>query len=365
MVWLAGAKLPSTPAAVQAAADPDLAMPLPSNEPAVRPRHAPRRAGAFVVVLLALCSAACGVARAADALRVAASRAPVSLPLYVAQQRGFFRDEGLDVTLDDCIGGQRCLRRLLDGHADLATSSEMPVVLRSFERGDLAVIATITNASDNLKLVARKAAGIAQGGQLEGKRIGVIVGTVAQYVVEMHLLDVGVDPKRVTMVPLQPEEVAAALRTGRVDAAAVWEPYAYEALRGPDAPGLRLPLSGGYIETYDLVAARALFGAREPQLVRLLRAVDRAEAFIQQEPAAAQAILMQRLGLDQHFVDWVWHGMAFRLSLDQSLLTTMEAEARWAQREGHVPAGTRLNVLTLVYPGPLKAVRPAGVGTGN
>jgi hypothetical protein len=30
-----------------------------------------------------------------------------------------------------------------------------------------------------------------------------------------------------------------------------------------------------------------------------------------------------------------------------------------------VPAGARPNVLTLIDPGPLKAVQPAAVGTGN
>ena len=339
-------------------------MPLLPEDPARPLRAVPCRWRALAALVLAAVGI-CSPAAAAESLRIAASRSPVSLPLYVALQRGFFHDAGLDVAIEDCIGGQRCLRRLVDGKADVATSSEMPLVLRSFERGDLAAIATITNASDNLKLIARKASGVVHGEQLEGKRIGVINGTAAQYLLETHLLAVGVDPRKVTMVPMQPEEVNAALRAARVDAAAVWEPYGYEALHGDDAPGVRLPLAGGYIETYNLVADRALFGVRDATLVRLLRAVERAEGFIQSDPAEAQAILMQRLGLDRHFIDWVWHGLAFRMSLDQSLLTTMESEARWAQREGHVAPGARINVLTLVYPGPLKAVKPTAIGTGN
>src|SRR5471032_3174973 len=51
---------------------------------------------------------------AADTLRIAAARAPVSLPLYVAQQRGFFADEQLDVVITDCVGGARCMRQVLD-----------------------------------------------------------------------------------------------------------------------------------------------------------------------------------------------------------------------------------------------------------
>ena len=323
-----------------------------------------RRATPWRVALAFAASAWLNPAGAADTLRIAASRAPVSLPLYVAQRRGFFADEHLKVVLSDCIGGTRCLHQLLADKADLATTSEMPVVLQAFAQADVAIVATLVHASDNLKLIARKASGVTSGEQLAGRKVGVIAGTAAQYQLETHLLDVGVDPRKVTMVPLQAEETVDALRSGRIDAVAVWEPYGYAALHGADPVGVRLPLSGGYIESYNLVARRALF-RRDDELARLLRAVERAEQFIQARPAEAQAILREQLQLDQHFVDWVWGGLGFRLSLDQALVTTMEGEVRWAQREGHVAAGTRPNVLTLIHAGPLKAVKPAAVGTGG
>jgi len=145
----------------------------------------------------------------------------------------------------------------------------------------------------------------------------------------------------------------------------VWEPYGYAALHGADAVGVRLPLSGGYIESYNLVAPHALFTRDDDKLVRLLRAIERAEQSILAKPADAQAVLRDKLGLDQHFVDWVWGGLAFRLSLDQALITTMDGEVRWAQREGHVTDSARPNVLMLIHSGPLKTVKPAAVGTGG
>jgi NitT/TauT family transport system substrate-binding protein len=337
------------------------------SDPADRRAPAPRRTA--LAWILAACAALAWLAPAradaAEALRIAASRAPVSLPLYVARQRGFFADEGLDVTIDDCIGGTRCLRQVLDDKADLATTSEMPVVLQAFAHADVAIVATMAHATDNLKLIARKASGVTRGEQLDGRRVGVIAGTAAQYLLETYLLDIGVDPRHVTTVPLQAEETVRALQSGRIDAVAVWEPYGYAALHGADAVGLRLPLGGGYIESYNLVGRRALLGRRNDAVVRLLRAVERAERFIQADPAAAQAILREQLKLDQNFVDWVWGGLGFRLSLDQALLSTMEGEVRWAQREGHVAEGARPNVLTLVFPGPLKSVKPSAVGTGS
>ncbi|MBW8759315.1 MAG: NrtA/SsuA/CpmA family ABC transporter substrate-binding protein [Burkholderiales bacterium] len=324
---------------------------------------APRRAAAALAVAT-LAWLAPGLARA-DTLRIAASRGPLSLPLFVAQHEGFFAAEGLDAAFVDCIGGRRCVRLLLEGKADVATSAEMAVVQEAFAHAEVAIVATMVHASDNLKLIARTGSGIAASDQLPGRRVGVMVGTTAQYQLELHLLDVGIDPRRVTMVALQPEEVAAALKDARVDAAVVWEPYAYAALHGADAAGVRLPLAGGYIENYTLVARRTPLAQHDDAIVRLLRAVERAEQFIQGRPARAQAILRERLELEQGFVDWVWAGLAWRLSLDQALLSTMEGEMRWAQRERHVAEGARPNVLTLVHPGPLRTVKPAAVGIGD
>ena len=337
-------------------------MPASNSAPASRPATPLRAVAALACAALAWLAPA---AASAETLRIAAARAPVSLPLYVAQQRGFFADEHLDIRFTDCIGGTRCLRLVLDGKAELATTSEMPVVLQAFAHADVAIIATLAHASDNLKLIARKASGVTRIEQLDGRKVGVIAGTAAQYQLETGLLRVGVDPHHVSMVPLQAEETVAALRSGRIDGIAVWEPYGYAALHGADAVGVRLPLNGGYIESYNLAGRRAVFALHDDALVRLLRAVDRAEQFIQAHPDEAQAILRDQLKLDQHFVDWVWGGLGFRLSLDQALLTTMEGEVRWAQREGHVTEGARPNVLTLIYPGPLRAVRPAAVGTGG
>ena len=300
-------------------------MPPACPAPPRRP-PAPRRAAA-ALALAALAWLAPGPARA-DALRVAVSRGPLSLPLFVAQRQGFLAGEGLDVAFVDCLGGRRCLRLVLDGKADVATCAEMAVVQEAFAHADAAIVATMVHASDNLKLVVRKSSGIVRSEQLDGRRVGVIVGTTAQYELESHLLDLGIDPRRVTAVPVQPEDIVAALRDGRIDAAAVWEPFGYAALHGADAVGLRLPLAGGYIENYTLVAR-------------------------------------EQLQVDQGFVDWVWGGLAWRLSLDQALLSTMEGEARWAQRERHVAEGARPNVLTLVNAGPLKAVKPAAVGIGG
>ena len=305
--------------------------------------------------------AAGATATAADTLNMAVSTTPLSLPLYVAQEKGYFAAEDLEVKLTDCIGGYRCLRKVIDGLADVATAAELPVVLNSFDRTDYAIIGTIVSTSDDVKLIANTRTGITTPAQLTGKRIGVVTGSSGQYFLDLFLLTVGLDPRALNIVGLTPEEMVVALRSGKVDAIAIWEPYGYLAVKALGGSGLVLPNASVYIETFNLIASRRLFGSRDVALARLLRAVERAEQFIHQYPDDAKAILRKRLQLDQASVDWVWRGLAFRLALEQSLVSTMESQARWALREGHVKGKTSPNVLTLLYAAPLGSIKPAAV----
>lgn len=297
----------------------------------------------------------------AQGLRIAVSRTALSLPVFVAEQQGYFAAEGLQAKLDECIGGYRCLKKLLDGTADVATVGDLPIVLNSFERGDYAVIGTIATASDHVRLVAHARSGITTPGHLAGKRIGAVLGSASQYFLDVYLLTLGVDPRELSVIALQPEQMLQALQARKVDAVAIWDPFAYNAIKALGPNGLVLPNSSAYTSTFNLVAHRKLAGTPDAVLVKLLRAIERAERFIQERPDEAKAILRARLDVDQAFVDWAWQGLSYRLGIDQSLITLMESEARWAIREGHVTGRMPPDITTLLHTVPLKRVNPAAV----
>lgn len=299
----------------------------------------------------------------AEPLTLAVSRSPLSLPLYVAQHNGYFSAEGLEIKFNECLGGHRCLRQVLDGQADVATSGELPVVMNSFSSADYVVIATLTKSSDDIKLIADARAGIKTPAQLDGKRIGSVKGTTSEYFLELCLLSAGLDPQTLTVVHLQPEEMVQALQSGKVDAISVWQPYGFLALKAMRAGAIVLPSNNAYISTFNLISHRKLVGVRDGVLTKLLRAVERAENFIQEQPAEAKKVLMQRLALEQDFVDAVWPGIRYRLVLEQALLVTMEGEARWARREGHANGQLKPNFLQMLHTLPLRSVKPDAVST--
>lgn len=295
-----------------------------------------------------------------NAVVVAVSKTPLSLPMYVADREGYFAAEGVAVRLNECIGGHRCLSELVEGRADLAAAGDAPIMFRSFATREFRILATLATTWNDLKLVARPGAGIVRPRHLEGRSVGVVRGASSQYFLDSYLLLFGIDPHEVRIVPVQPEDAVPLLASAKVDAISIWEPFAYEAVTKHGATVV--PSDSVYNLTWNLVASARALQARPAQLAAVMRAVRRAERFIQTSPQAAQGVLRERLGLDQRFIDWVWPSMHFRLSLDQALIKTLESQARWAIQEGHVLPRQPPNYLELIDEGPLKKIEPGAVG---
>lgn len=324
-----------------------------------RPHRLRTRVSRLVSAIVLGLAAAAG---AAQELTIAVSRTPLSLPVFVAEAQKYFAEEGVAVVTRECIGGNRCIKLLLDGEVPLATASEMPVMFSSLSRSDFAIIATFVTSRRDVKLIARKSAGIATAADLSGKRIGTVKGTSAHYFLDLYLLFNAVDPNAVSLVALAPERIAVALRDGTVDAAAIWEPFANRSARALAGDGVVMPSARIYTTTFNLLASRKTITEREADLVKVLRALARAQRFIRAQPQQAQAILKQRLQEDQAYIDATWADYDFRLSLDQPLVSTLEGQARWAVREAQVPRDTRVpNYLQFVAPAPLRKAEPAAV----
>lgn len=313
-------------------------------------------------VLLALLMPASRPAFAGEPLTVAVSRTSLSLPVFVAQERGYFAQAGVEVRSTECLGGQRCIVEMLEGRADIATATELPVTFQSFKRNDFAIFATFVTATQDVKVLVRRGAGIERLAQLAGKRVATVKATSAHYYLDSALLFEGVDPQQLDLIGLPPEQVGPALVAGRVDAAVVWEPFAYETLRALGGDGVVVPGVRIYAATFNLVARHELLARREADLVKVLQALERAVRFIRDEPLQAQAILKARLDVDDAFVAATWNDYRYRLALNQSLVSTLEGQARWALREGHVPASSRTpNMLQFVAPALLAKAVPGAV----
>jgi NitT/TauT family transport system substrate-binding protein len=293
-----------------------------------------------------------------EKLTIAVSPTLMSAPIYVALDRGYFRQEGLDVSLESFASGKECLKIVLDGKADLATVSDTPIVLTVMAGQTCAVIATIAQSEKNSALVARKDRGISQPADLRGKTIGVTPATSADFFLDNFFVFHGIPKKAATIVPLKPEEMQPALTSGRVDAVATWEPTVTRIQRELGANTQTYYATGIYRNTWNMVASADWVRKRPETVKKLLRALIKAEQYVVEKPAEVQQIVASHLRVEKEMVASGWNDYYFKVMLDQALFVNLESQARWAIQNKLVPATTVPNFTGTLYVDGLKAVRP-------
>lgn len=279
---------------------------------------------------------------------IAVSTTPLSAPFYIAEAKGYFKEQGLDAKFIDTIGGHRCLKKVLAGEADMGTVSDYPVMIQGFKRNDYAIVATFVSSDNDVKLIANHRKGIKQPADLRNKKIGTVIGSSSHYFLDRFLLFNNMSLSDVSVKHVNPEEQPAALKRGDVDALSVWEPYAYLAKNNLQKESIIFPAGEYYRETFNLVIKKDFIKNNTDMVRKVLLALTKAIDFIRNQPDAAQKLLVTRLKLDDEFIDWIWKDYEFDLTMDQSLIITLENEARWAIKNGVVKQNKMLNFLDYI-----------------
>jgi NitT/TauT family transport system substrate-binding protein len=310
---------------------------------------------ALTAMALAWRHHAAGAPGAPIAVRLSTTHTPFSAVVWLAARRGYFAAEGVDVTILPCGSGKSALAELLAGKVDFATAADTPIMFALVDERPVRVLATLGTSSDANEVVARRDRGIATGRDLAGHRIGVVVGTNSQYFLDTFLEICGVPSARVERVALQADDLAPALADGRVDAVSAWTPYSLrvKARLGDGAVSMRA--GGLYRWTWNLVAA----GSGTAGAVPVLRALRRACADLQEDPAGAATGLAGTLGMPAASLLDEWRSTRFEIALDQALVINLEMQARWAIGSGLARPGAVPNFLSALAPGPLRAIDPA------
>ncbi len=286
----------------------------------------------------------------------------ISAPVWVAENRRYFQEEHLDMNIIDYPSGRTALAEMLaKGNLDMVTVAQTPVMYNSFSRNDYAIIVGMAYSYDDVLMLARSDRGIATAADLRGKKVGTPVGSSGHFFLSLLLLYSGLNMSDVTVVDIDAPDLPKALSEGTVDAIAIWQPHINDtrALLGEKA--LLLPSKNIYREDFYIVSQTSLTQDKPEALKRFLTALDRAEDFIQKNREEAITIVAGRLRLDREIVASIWDGYEFKLFLDQSIVTDLEAEARWAIDNKYTTETKVPDYLDFIYRDALAASKPEAV----
>lgn len=240
------------------------------------------------------------------------------------------------------------------GQADIATNSETQALRATVDNPDLRFIFTVAECP--YRIVARRSAGIARLADLRGKRVGTQPESSAAYFLEVMLRTVDLTPEDVVTVPfmahtdapisLLPEK----LRSGELDAVALWEPQVQRAKRaiGSDAIEFRDPAA--YTEKFNLCTTQAHLDdpALRQRIVAFVRALIEAAQRLKREPEAGWRLVARAANLDIETVSSAWPYLDYPGTLAADLLDIFERQDVWiAKIQGRKPR-TRDALATLI-----------------
>jgi NitT/TauT family transport system substrate-binding protein len=181
-----------------------------------------RAMGRLAAVILALATA-CTAASAQTKVRLAVGgqTALFYLPLTVTDRLGYFKDEGLEVTISDLAGGARALQALMGGSADVVTGSfDHTIQMHAKNQPLTAVVQLGRFPGFVLALVGPKAASYRSPADLKGMKIGVTAPGSSTHFMVLHMMaQAGLKPDDASYVSVGAGATAiAAAKRGEIDA---------------------------------------------------------------------------------------------------------------------------------------------------
>lgn len=158
---------------------------------------------------------------------IALLRLSSSGPVFIALEKGWFREAGVDLSLKEFQAAAQVPLAIVSGDADFGTTAFTAGFYNLAAKGGVKVIAAQSAERPGFALnviaVTNAAwdAGVRSIKDLAGKRVAMTTaGSSMHYSVEMLARKHGVDGKNITLVSLQSlSNMAAAFKGGQVDAA--------------------------------------------------------------------------------------------------------------------------------------------------
>ncbi len=283
--------------------------------------------------------------------------------VWVAENKSYFQEQGLDLTIKEYDSGRLSLLAMLKGDEgiNICTAAPTPIMFSSFDRQDFSIFATFAYAYEDIKVIARADIGITTAKDLVGKKIGTAAGTTGQFFTETFLIQNEVSFSDIELVDIAPSELPGALNKGEVDAIVIWEPHGSTAMELLGDKAIRLPSADVYKTTFNFLVMNDFATENPEALKNFLRAIDKATTFAKNNIEESQDIVAERLNLDKENMVVLWNDFVFELSLSQSLIITLEDEARWAIKNDLTDKTEIPNYLNYIYLDALHEVNPNAV----
>ncbi|MCS7281012.1 MAG: ABC transporter substrate-binding protein [Desulfobacterota bacterium] len=219
------------------------------------------------------------------------------LPIYVAEEKGYFNASNLDVEIIPCASAAERDQLVAAGSLDVIINDLVSLALFNKERVSVIGVRYAMVPKEKFfqfAIVSSKSSNITSASDLKGVPIGISQATIVHYLTERLLLKEGFKYEEIKTVPIPriPDRLAALTR-GELKAACLPEPFATLAM----SMGARLILDDRRIPTLSgsLYSVSKRLLEKNPKSVKVfLSCIDRAITDINADKERSAKLLIEK-----------------------------------------------------------------------
>jgi NitT/TauT family transport system substrate-binding protein len=181
------------------------------------------------------------------------------LPLTIAERRGFFKEEGLEVEINDFGGGAKSLQALIGGSVDVVTGAYEHTIRMQAKGQDVRAVTELGRFPAIVIAVKKDKAGqVKSAADFKGLKIGVTApGSSTALTAQYAMVKAGLKPSDAAIIGIgSGASAVAAVKKGEIDVISHLDPVIAKLEADDDIAVL--------IDTRTEAGTRALFGGSNP-----------------------------------------------------------------------------------------------------
>ena len=263
------------------------------------------------------------------------------LPIYLTQDKGFFKDEGLDVLVVMFNAGATNLQAMIGGDVQIMAGGVPETVLARAGGADIKNFWAISNVMPFQIYGSAKLKSLEQS---KGKKFAISrFGSLSEFLTRSALKQSGVDPKDVTMLQIGATPARfTTLASGIVDATILWFPVTERA----KAAGMNklFDLKDLYPNWTNVgfIARESWLAKEKEQTTKFLRAYQRGVRYTRENRDDGIRTLRKYVGLNaaEAAAGYDEYRESFPLDgriLDAGIVATVEQELETGRLKGKIP----------------------------
>lgn len=251
---------------------------------------------------------------------------PGYFPLIVARDKGYFKEEGLDVEIKQYVSLGSLSKDYTAGKMQGRANLTLDGIKEALDGLQHRIVLAIDYSNGSDAIIARKE--IKTVTDFRGKRVGYEPGTLEEFFIVWALRENDMEISDIIPIFANPEETVKKLKKGDIDVAVSHEPFLSQFISSGDFHTVYSSKNSPGLIT-DVLTFREDFIQRNPSTVgAILRAYFRGLNFWKKYPAEANAIAAREFGTTEESMAVQLQGLRMLDERDNQIAFTFAAGFR-------------------------------------